>query len=96
MLSTHRYTHVTEQVSNMSWDKDSTESVGEAKKQLQDMRVIKELERQIRKRNKNKRGKRRTVENISAEYTSSVSHKDVMFSVKREHHVSEKLRTMCS
>lgn len=32
----------------MSWDKDSTDSVGEAKKQLQDMQAIKEDEGQIK------------------------------------------------
>lgn len=71
---TQVHTHVTEQVSNTSWDKDSTESVGEAKKQLQDMQAIKyKLEK--RKRKKKKREKRKTGENIRAEHIRSVSHK---------------------
>lgn len=59
---TQVHTHVTEQVSNTSWDKDSTESVGEAKKQLQDMQAIKyKLEKGTEKRKKKKGKKGRWV-----------------------------------
>lgn len=71
----------------MSWDKDSTDSVGEAKKQLQDMQAIKEDEGQI-KGTKKKTGRRLRI----SEWCFLC---DLMFCVIKNMTFSEKISPCC-